>query len=340
MPVKDTIAKYLPFALLVVAAAIFGAWALVAKAAIQRGADPFVFAFYRAAGGTVVLSAVLLFNKDLTPGGKGVFGMPVFPRSTLLRFFGLGLAMTANITGLIISVKFLSALTVSVFQPTIPVVTFIVSVILGIEEMSVLKLCSIAMSVVGAGIVITMGETHQVGAAGNMSGALIGAGFLLMNVTGTSLYFIFAKEVLQTYAPVFVTTCSYIVTSCIMFTCALVSQGANTFEWKLHSDPTLWLCAAYAIFLQTALNYSILAWVNKRTTPTVGTCFTPMQPVCATLFSWAFLDIIPTLMQLVGGVIIVTGLMFYVKAQADDEEAKALLEAKVAQPNEGKKDVC
>merc|ERR1719161_129608 len=110
---------------------------------------------------------------------------------------------------------------------------------------------------------------------------------------------------------------------CLMI--ALPKHGLDLNTWIMGSSQTAWLGAAYAVILATAVNWSILAWANKRTSPTAAACSTPMQPMAAALFSWFILGIHLTPSQAFGGLAITVGLLIYIKAQADQEESKHLV---------------
>merc|ERR1719330_2095958 len=91
------------------------------------------------------------------------------------------------------------------------------------------------------------------------------------------------------------------------------------------ASQTAWLGVAYAVCLTTAFNYSVLSWVNKQTTPTTAAVTTPIQPIAATLFSWAILGVGPKKSQVAGAVAIFTGLLLYITARSQEGETKALL---------------
>lgn len=312
---------WLPYCGLVVAASIYGGWALIAKAAMAEGAPPFVFAFYRCAGGTAVLSLAVFFTPGLLPE-KGIAGMSKRDAS---RFAVLGVAMGANICGLLLAASFgISGLTISIFQPSIPVVTAILSAVWGIEDISRLKICSILLSVAGAIIVVLFGD-HTHGGNSQENHIFFGTGSLVFQVSCTALYFVLSKDVLKMYPPVFVTAVSYGVAAMFCFVIALAKHGLDFDIWMMRYSRTAWLCATYAVILATAVNWSILAWANKKTSPTAAACSTPMQPMAAALFSWLILGVNLTSSQALGGLAITIGLLMYIKAQAEEQESKSLV---------------
>merc|ERR1719161_627446 len=112
------------------------------------------------------------------------------------RFTVLGVAMGANICGLLLAASFgISGLTISIFQPTIPVVTAILSAFWGIEEISRSKICSILLSVAGAIIVVSFGEQKQGSAVEDNNNTMVGIASLMVQVSCTALYYVVSKGV-------------------------------------------------------------------------------------------------------------------------------------------------
>merc|ERR1719428_1612891 len=95
---------------------------------------------------------------SLIPEGKGRELLSNMPRSDIIKFALLGATQLGTAVGFIIASKYVSALMVSIFQPTVPVFTAAIAAITGTEEMSVLKICSVVCAVIGAIIVATQGE--------------------------------------------------------------------------------------------------------------------------------------------------------------------------------------
>jgi len=148
--------KLLAYVALVLVAAIYGGWAIIGKEAMSRGAFPFIFALYRAGGGTILLSLPLICVPGLTPENKGLMqGLGMFHMGADTgRMLLLGSLMAGNIAGMIGALARLPAMTCSVLQPMIPIITAIVSYFYFNEEMGFLKALSIVCSTTGAVCVV------------------------------------------------------------------------------------------------------------------------------------------------------------------------------------------
>jgi len=320
---------------LTVAAMVYGGWALVAKVALQDGADPMVFAFYRCLGGVIVLFAAMLIAPGLACSKEtcSFEKLRNIPQSDLQRFGLLGACMAANICGFILGASKLSALTVSVFQPTIPVFAMVFSVIFGVEQITKHKFAGIAFMIAGAMCVVAFGESHVGGGVADQTSLTLGMLYIFVNVCGAGLYLTHNKDVLRTYEPVFATAMTYLCAAPLILAGALLKVGLNSHVWLLGGSTKACLGLAYAVVLTTALNYSILAWANKRSSPVITSSCTTLQPISAALLSVIFLGIGLSAGQMVGGACIIAGFVVMFRGQLQEDQQpdeKALLRDKEA----------
>lgn len=309
---------------LATAACIYGGWALVAKIALQDGADPMVFAFYRCLGGSIVLFSAMSLSPSLacSKGSDMIQKVQSIPRSDVQRFVMIGAFMAANIAGFILAASKLSALTCSVFQPSIPIFAMIFSVIFGVEQISKHKGAGISCMIAGAMCVAAFGETAATGGTTDPMTNFLGICCLLVNVNSTALYMVHNKDVVRTYEPVFATAMVYLAAAAIMFVVALVSAGFNIDSWMLGGSSKAWLGLVYATALTTAVNYSLLAWVNKQSSPIITSCSSTLQPIAAATLSLIFLGIGFSVGQFIGATFIIAGLVIMLRGQVQETEAQ------------------
>lgn len=303
---------------------IYGTWQLVAKAAMSEGTSPFVFVFYRALGGTIVLFLALM----LVPGLQDKSSKSSNPFEEIIpclkndakRWLALGTFQTMNIVGAILAISQIPAITFAIFQPTIPILAVGLSIAWGMEKIDPIKVASIIVSVVGAIIVLTWKESVD---ESDGSTNIAGAFFLLTNLAGGALYAVYQKAsgAVDEYPPTFVAGMSFLVATGYIFVAAVIESSfypANSYVWLLggHTQSLLALC--YAIVLTSAFNYGALAWAIKETTPSMVTSFFTMQPMFTALMSMIFLGVFVTLGQAIGGVAIIAGLLINVQSQNVD----------------------
>jgi drug/metabolite transporter (DMT)-like permease len=319
---SSTTTKLMAYLALITAAAIYGGWAIIGKEAMSRGAFPFIFAFYRASGGTFLLSLPLIFVPGLTPENKGLMqGLGIFNMGAdLPRILLLGSLMAGNVAGMIGALARLPAMTCSVLQPMIPIITAVVSYFYFNEEMGFLKALSIVCSTTGAVCVVIFGKPAANTGEHNPIEHTIGVAFITMNVFCTAMYFVCQKDIVRRYSPIFLTFVSYLIATCILLPTAILalhSQGrGGKEEWLMFRDHTIWFCVAYGIGFTTAVNYSIMAWANKITTPTTVTTSCCLQPLFGAIMAWFFLDTMVSQAQALGGAFIIVGLAIYARSMA------------------------
>mmetsp|Transcript_96037 Transcript_96037/g.299069 ORF Transcript_96037/g.299069 Transcript_96037/m.299069 type:complete len:348 (-) Transcript_96037:47-1090(-) len=293
-------------AALTLAAMIYGSWAVIAKAALaQAGVSPLILAFYRVLGGTTLM-ALMHKTLEASPLQRSILQAPLEDK---LRFFGLGLLLSMNVGGNILALKSLSPITVAIFQPMLPVIAGLAAAVLGIEELSRLKVLGILCATSGAILVVILGHAAH-GHTTVVGGSGLGRGIpcLLVNVVGGAMYCVFQKDVLRRYPPIGTATAAFAVAGCIIFIGAVSMEGFDSWAWRLAASRRAFLALLYSIFLTTALNYSLLAWANKQSTPTTVASFQTLQPICAAVLAYIFLHEVLSWGQLGGGLAILVGL--------------------------------
>lgn len=315
--------KIAAYGVLVIAAIMYGGWALVSKATLASGTAPWMFIFYRCAGGTLALLLVLTIMPSLIPEGKGRELITSMPRQDVLKFALLGATQLGTAVGFIIASAYVSALMVSIFQPTIPVFTALIAGISGAEEISLLKICSVVCAVIGAIIVATQGEHSPAGGDKDVTSIMIGTSYLVLSVVSTAVYFVLQKDMMKTYPPFLNTLVAYAYTALFSFPIALAKHGFDTQAWTMGGSYMAWLGIAYTSCLASA--WVLLAWANKMTSPTTAAASTAVQPMAAAFLSFAIYGTVLTAGQAAGAAAIILGLFIYVKAMTDQEEAKPLI---------------
>jgi drug/metabolite transporter (DMT)-like permease len=317
--------KMMAYGVLVLAACMYGGWALVSKATLASGTAPWMFIFYRCAGGTLALLLVLAAIPSLIPEGKGVELLKQMSRQDLVKFAALGALQLGTAVGFIIASSYVSALMVSIFQPTIPVFTALIAAVTGTEETSPLKIGSVICAVIGAIIVATQGEHSPKGGDSDVTNIMIGTAYLVFSVVSTAVYFVLQKDMMKTYPPFLNTLVAYSFTALFSFPVAVAKHGMDAHAWTMGGSGMAWLGIAYTSGLASA--WVLLAWANKATSPTTAAASTAIQPVAAALLQLAIYGTLLTAGQAAGAGAIIGGLFLYVKAMTDQDEAKALLAA-------------
>lgn len=309
---------------------MYGAWTLIAKTAMRdHGMDPLVFVIYRCLGG----ACLMFLAMQLVPSLSSVTGdaghrarlrdIGSHP-GELARLLLLGFLMAANVGGSIWAISNLSALTCSIFQPTVPLIACFAGAILKIEDFSWRKLTGILFSATGAMIVIVFGEQAHAGGAPDWRSYAIGVPCLFVNVCGSALYNVLQKPLLQVYPPIFVAAVAFLVAGCLFLLAGIHVIGSDLAIWSFGGDRFCWSILGYAALLNTAVSYTVNAWANKETTPSTVTGFMSIQPIAAAVLSWAILGVLLTPGQAVGGSGVIVGLLILARSQDPESSADKL----------------
>ena len=111
-------------------------------------------------------------------------------------------------------------------------------------------------------------------------------------------------------------------------------------HWILNRDETMGVL--YGGVVASAMNYSVMAWVNNAVGASVVAIFLPLQPVAGALLSYSFLGTDIYAGTLVGGVCVAAGLVSVtmgrrVDAKQWEEQKKSTLPTTAAKPDKSLK---
>ena len=302
-------------ALLIVQAA-FGGNAVITKIALARHDDPVVFSFLRDVGGALVLLA----------SGR-ICGCLVWPRRT-----DLGMFIVLGILGvyiaqmfLVLALQLLDPLHCMLVQPMQPVLTTLLAAAFGVEPLQLrrthgrLKMGGVLLAAAGAlCTVYYAGTSNKHARAADIaepspstpaSQTVTGFALLAAQCVAGALYQLVQKHLLSTadYPPLAVAAMGYLVGSAAIGLMLPVCK-LDPESWSFVHDPTAMAALAYAVFITSALNYGLLAFANKNSSPTLVTAFFPLQVVFTALISWLALGSKPRPSDCAGGAMIVGGL--------------------------------
>ncbi|CAJ1341578.1 unnamed protein product [Effrenium voratum] len=294
-------------------AGIYGAWQLLAKAAMSEGTSPYVFLFYRCFLGSVIM-ILTCFIPALRPAPDLPFD-PVRAVAQSLqldggKFFLLAVLIGMNTLGGLLAVSRLPAIVCAIMQPSMPVIAVIISCSSGVEPWSSGKVLCVLVSAAGAVIVVSHGHDLP-----SHLSSMLGWFFLFVNVTTGAAYSVFQKHtgLLQKYSPMFVAGVSFLLAGCALLPAALADVDTS------HSfRPLSLLALAYVVVFGTAYNYSIGAWANKVTRPSFVTAFHTLQPVATSLLNYLLFGVSLTAGQAFGGATIIVGLLANVMELTDE----------------------
>jgi len=201
-------------------------------------------------------------------------------------------------------------------QPLIPVFTTAIAVIFLIEGFAILKVIGILLAVAGAIVMIGFSgfDNHD---------HIVGMLFFVGNCVCVAVYLIAQKPLLQVYPPISLTGWIYTIGSVFMgltlLIYYLVWNPPNL--WVIHSN--IWGPLAYSVILATILAYFLISWANKHMPSSVVSSFWTLQPLSSALLSWIFIGETINLREVIGAILILSGLGAVLYQKWKEESAQS-----------------
>jgi drug/metabolite transporter (DMT)-like permease len=287
--------KYAAHAALVTTQCCFSGWHIVSSIVLKGGADPVVFALYREFT-AMILMYTFVRAKDV----------PIrVDRADFPRFCFIGVCSFVNVVFTILALQYIAATRYALFQPTIPCIATIISIILGMEAFTLLKAFGIALSVGGAVVV----EAWNSGSSADESNLTLGLILVVLQTTAMACIIVFQKPLLSKYDPSLVTFVYYSIGGFVtLLLCAAWEFRFTKTSFYFDNNWMPWVGLAYASVFATLLAYNFYSWAGKKLAPSVTTVYCTLQPVGTALLSFIVFGTVVSYPQAVGGILVIAGL--------------------------------
>lgn len=302
---KDT--QIYPHVALILVQISFSGWHIFAKIALRDGADPIVFSLYRE---IIVSTCMYLYAKCYLQLSIRV------SRQDILTFLIIGACSFVNVVGTIFALSNIPATKYALAQPTIPCIATILSVLLGIENLMLMKAFGIILAVFGA-LFVELWSVDEEGYAVQKISPIAGTLLVTIQCVSMASIIVLQKPLLYKYDPAVVTFVYYAIGAAITAVISIIwISRVNSSALIFHHHVSPWIALAY---FPTLFAYNMYAWAGKQLPPSISTVYCTLQPVGTCLLSYFVLGQALTWAEINGGIIVIVGLLFTVYSRSSDD---------------------
>jgi drug/metabolite transporter (DMT)-like permease len=294
-------------AALILANIIFGLGSIIGALGLPA-TNPLAFTFERElVAGILLLILSFLVGSTSPLTGTADDEYLLIPKMRHWKSFAtIGFCLFACQAGYICGLILVGPVTGSIWQPSTPIFTAAISMLMGLERKSSLRVTGVLLAFVGCTVMIlTSYQDRQAhfdddddddGSNEDEDGPLIsifllGNALFFINCLSAACYILFSKDVLYLYPSLTVTAWSYLIAAPCMCLAAILSSATPAAEKVIcpscvHSDTSIFRIPSSAL---PALTYYILAmsvgswgcilWANQYATGTLVIGYSVLQPV-------------------------------------------------------------
>ncbi|OAY58456.1 WAT1-related protein At1g43650 [Manihot esculenta] len=318
---------------------VYAGMALLSKAAISRGMNPFVFVVYRQAFASVALAPFAIFlERKKAPPLSNVLLCKIF----LVSFCGLTLSLNLYYIAINNTTATFAAATTNI----IPVITFIMAALLRMETVSIknvpgiAKLIGSATAVSGAlvfafvkGPPLKFMNLNQSTPDDHIqdssikgccsSGEWIKGSLLMISANILwSLWFVLQGPIVKQYPAKLRLTALQCFFCCVQSAFWAMAVERNPSAWKLGWDLHL-LAVAYCGITVNGICYWLQVWTIEKKGPVFASMFTPLGLLLTAIFS-VFLWRETLHLGSIGGAILLVSGLYGVLWGKKKEESKSM----------------
>ena len=211
----------------------------------------------------------------------------------------------------------------SLIMTVSPMLVLVFSYLILKEHITGRKVTGIFVGCAGAVTLMTLGKEVMTG-----SQYLVGDLMIFLNATSYALYLVLVKRLIRQYAPL--TVIKWVFSAGLIFVFPLGIGQMLQIDWQTFQFTT-WLAVAYVLLCVTFLAYLLNIFALKRVSPNTVSIYIYLQPLFASVLSVIFTGEEISLIKLVSGVLIFSGV--YLVSSSGVSGAKPVSQGPKNRPN-------
>ena len=247
---------------------IFGSWPIAAKIALRALPSTGLVAF-RVCGAAI---AFLILQRAV--GRVRIKDKSDYARIFLYSLLGV-------IVNQLLFVKGISLTTVidaTLLSTTIPVFALLISIVLGYDRFSLLKVTGMLLAALGVVYLVNPAR------ASFSRDATLGNFLVVLNSIFYGAYIAISKDMFKRYGALTVITWVFVFGGLVT---APIGAWTTSAEMVLNAGVSVWLAVLYIILVPTVGAYYLNAWALARVAPSTVAVYIYLQPLIAfTLAPW------------------------------------------------------
>jgi drug/metabolite transporter (DMT)-like permease len=186
-----------------------------------------------------------------------------------------------------------------------PILVSVLAAFMLREKFSKLNLIGLVLGVTGATILVILGGKDKVA-----SNPLLGDFFILLNASSYAIYLVIAKPLMHKYRPIIVIRWVFLLGSIIVFPFGI--QDFLAIEWMQFSTMNF-LSVVFIVVCVTFFTYLWNIYALKILSPATAGAYIYLQPLFAAIIAIVFLGEQASMIKLLSGILIFTGVYFVSK---------------------------
>jgi drug/metabolite transporter (DMT)-like permease len=268
-------------------------WSLnftLTKYVLEHGFQPLAWSGVRFTTAALVFAAITLALER---------SLRMSRRDLVLLFGAAVVGIWLNQIGFVYSLKFTTASTAALVFGTLPIFTIIVARASGVELLSKRFVAAAGVSFMGVALV-------ALGAKGEVAGSPEGIALALLGAATWAVYSVAIAPLMRRYSPFRISALGLLMGAALLLPTAAPQLAGQNWE---EIPTSVWILFAAAVIGPLVITNVLWFTAIDRVGPSRASLYANLQPFLGALFALLLLAEQMTLLQVVGGLGIATGIV-------------------------------